>query len=67
MNEITTPDTYPLPRLEDLLNSTGQSNVISTMDLWSGYHQVQVHEPDRDETLLSPALVPTISSASLSD
>jgi hypothetical protein len=49
LNEIAIPDTYPLPRLEHLLHSTGQSNFISTMDLRSGYHQVQVHEPYRDK------------------
>ncbi|KAK9744200.1 hypothetical protein QE152_g8022 [Popillia japonica] len=50
VNSITTPDLYPLPRLEDLLHLTGKSAYLSTMDLRSGYYQVEAHPPDRDKT-----------------
>lgn len=50
LNAITVPDTYPLPRLEDLLHSTGNSLYLTTMDLKAGYHQVSVHKADQDKT-----------------
>lgn len=50
LNEVTTPDTYPMPRLDDLLHATGRTRVISTMDLKAGYYQVPVHPDHRDKT-----------------
>lgn len=50
LNNITRRDLYPLPRMEDILHSTGPVAYISTRDLKSGYHQVKVREADRDKT-----------------
>lgn len=50
LNSVTISDKYPLPRIDDLLQSTGKCNFISTIDLQSGYWQVSVHEADRDKT-----------------
>lgn len=50
LNAVTRPDRYPLPRLDDLLHSTGKIDCISTMDLQSGYYQIAVHPEDRDKT-----------------
>jgi hypothetical protein len=50
LNAITKPDVYPLPRIEDLLHSTGNATFISTMDLKAGYYQVKVSPEDRDKT-----------------
>ncbi len=36
---------FPLPRIDDLLDQLGESKFFSTLDLASGYWQVQVH-PD---------------------
>ena len=37
LNAITIRDAYPLPRIDDTLDSLQQSNFISTLDLRSGY------------------------------
>lgn len=50
LNSATRPDVYPLPRLDDLLHSTGAATFLSTIDLKAGYYQVQVTPPDRDKT-----------------
>ncbi|GFW34730.1 retrovirus-related Pol polyprotein from transposon 17.6 [Trichonephila clavipes] len=50
LNEVTFSDTYPLPRMDDLLQEAKHTAYISTIDLKSGYHQVNVNPADRDKT-----------------
>lgn len=50
LNEITIPDRYPLPRIDDLLHEARSSPYMTTMDLRSGYWQIEVNEEDRDKT-----------------
>ncbi|GFT16888.1 hypothetical protein TNCV_3193551 [Trichonephila clavipes] len=50
LNEVTVSDTYPLPRIDDLLQEAKHTAYISTIDLKSGYHQVNVNPADRDKT-----------------
>ncbi|GFX74286.1 hypothetical protein TNCV_3452341 [Trichonephila clavipes] len=50
LNEVTVSDTYSLPRMDDLLQEAKYSAYISTIDLKSGYHQVNVNPADRDKT-----------------
>ncbi|GBL77394.1 Transposon Ty3-I Gag-Pol polyprotein [Araneus ventricosus] len=49
LNEITVPDSYPLPRMDDLLQSAKHTTIMSTIDLKSGYHQINVRPADRDK------------------
>ena len=48
LNKVTRKDTYPLPRVDDLLDQIGQSKFFTTLDLASGYWQIRV-EPDSQE------------------
>ncbi|GFX57694.1 retrovirus-related Pol polyprotein from transposon 297 [Trichonephila clavipes] len=50
LNAQTVPDSYPLPRMDDLLNEAKPTPYMSTIDLRSGYHQVKVATEDRDKT-----------------
>ncbi|GFV75356.1 retrovirus-related Pol polyprotein from transposon 17.6 [Trichonephila clavipes] len=50
LNEITVTDTYPLPRMDDLLHQAKLTPFMSTLDLRAGYHQVKVHVEDQDKT-----------------
>ncbi|XP_073962869.1 uncharacterized protein [Choristoneura fumiferana] len=50
LNEVTEPDRYPLPRIEDILHAAKTSNYMTTLDLRSGYFQVNVDPADRDKT-----------------
>ncbi|GFV79116.1 retrovirus-related Pol polyprotein from transposon opus [Trichonephila clavipes] len=43
-------DTYPLPRMDDLLHQAKITLFMSTLDLRAGYHQVKVHVEDQDKT-----------------
>ncbi|XP_063390383.1 uncharacterized protein LOC134676003 [Cydia fagiglandana] len=50
LNSVTKTDNYPLPLIDELLQSTGRHCYISTIDLRSGYWQVSVNPADRDKT-----------------
>ncbi|GFV22308.1 hypothetical protein TNCV_3923681 [Trichonephila clavipes] len=67
LNEVTVSDTYPLPRMDDLLQEAKYTAYISTIDLKSGYHQVNVNPADRDKTALFVHLEPTGSKGCPSD
>ena len=43
LNSVTCQDSFPLPRIDDLLDQLGQSHYFSTLDLASGYWQIHVH------------------------
>lgn len=53
LNEITTDDKYPLPNINDLFDKLGKSTYFTTLDLASGYHQIEVEEQDRAKTAFS--------------
>ena len=50
---MTTKDSYPLPRVDDLLVSLSDAQWFSTLDLRSGYWQVEVDPRDREKTAFS--------------
>ena len=50
LNDVTKSDVFPLPRMDDLLDQLGKSKFFSTLDLASGYWQVQVHPDSREKT-----------------
>jgi Reverse transcriptase (RNA-dependent DNA polymerase) len=50
LNSINIPDTYPLPRMDECIDSLGDAAVFNTLDCNSGYWQIPVHPEDRDMT-----------------
>ena len=50
LNSQTVADSYPLPRMDDLLHEAKPTSFMTTIDLRSGYHQVPVHPEDQDKT-----------------
>lgn len=53
INARTIKDAHPLPHQADALAALGGNAYFSTMDLTSGYYNVEVHEDDRKFTAFS--------------
>ena len=50
LNARTICDCFPLPRVDNLLDQLRGCTVFSKMDLFQGYHQVEVLEEHRHKT-----------------
>jgi hypothetical protein len=50
INKACIKNRYPLPRIDDLLDSLNGRTCFSSLDLKSGYHQIQLHPDDMPAT-----------------
>ncbi|KMQ83515.1 integrase core domain protein [Lasius niger] len=53
LNAATVKDSYPLFRIEDILDRLSGNSWFSTLDLKSGYWQVKVNPKDKEKTVFS--------------
>ena len=56
LNEQTIGDAYPIPNISDILDQLGHSKYFTTLDLASGYHQINMHPRDTEKTAFSVPL-----------
>lgn len=56
LNSVTHKDAFPLPRIEETLTSMTRAEWFSTLDLASGYWQVEVDPRDREKTAFTTPL-----------
>ena len=53
LNAVTRKDAYPLPRIDDTLDTLGNSKWLSTLHLISGYWQVELSNEAQEKTTFS--------------
>ena len=56
LNAVTIPDTYPLPRMDDCIDSLGDATIFTTLDANSGYWQLPLDPDDRDKSTFTTFL-----------
>ena len=50
LNKACPKDNYPLPRVDVLVDSTAQHQLLSFMDAFSGYNQIRMDVADQEKT-----------------
>ena len=50
LNKACPKDSFPLPRIDQLVNATAGHELLSFMDTYLGYNQIKMHKPDKDKT-----------------
>ena len=50
LNKACPKDSYPLSRVDVFVDSIAQHQLLSFMDTFSGYNQIQMHEDDQEKT-----------------
>jgi len=53
LNERTVPDSYPLPCMDDCLDSLGDAHLFSTSDCNAGHWKIPTAEKDKPKTALT--------------
>jgi Reverse transcriptase (RNA-dependent DNA polymerase) len=50
LDAVTVRDSYPLPRMDECINSLGDAKIFTKLDCNSGYCQIPVRPEDREKT-----------------
>ena len=50
LNKAWPKDSYPLPRVDVLVDSTAQHQLLNFMDAFSVYNQIRMHKDDQEKT-----------------
>ena len=50
LNKACSKDDFPLPRIDQLVDSTSGCELLSFFDAYSGYHQINMSKDDEEKT-----------------
>lgn len=64
INAVTIPNTYPLPGMDDCIDSLGEANMFENLNVLPGYLQVPITDEDKKKKHLLLTLALTATNAS---
>ena len=50
LNKASPKDSYPLPRIDTLVDSTARHQLLSFIDAFLGYNQIKMEEANQEKT-----------------
>ena len=50
LNQACPKDSFPLPRINQIVDATTRHGILSFLDAFFGYHQIPMHPPDAEKT-----------------
>ena len=50
LNDACPKDSFPLPRIDHIVDASTEHGMLSFLDAFSGYHQIPMHPPDAKKT-----------------
>ena len=50
LNDACPKDSFPLPRIDQIVDASTGHDMLSFLDAFSGYHQIPIHPPDAEKT-----------------
>ena len=50
LNKACPKDSFPLPRIDQLVESTAEHKLLMFMDAFLGYNQIKIAEEDQEKT-----------------
>ena len=50
LNDACPKDSFPLPRIDHIVDASAGHGMLSFLDAFSGYHQIPMHPPDAEKT-----------------
>ena len=50
LNDACLKDSFPLPRIDQIVDASAGHGLLSFLDAFSGYHQIPMHPPDAEKT-----------------
>ena len=60
LNKACPKDHFPLPRMDQIVDSTSGYEILSFLDAYSGYHQIAMKESDQLTTSFITCMVCTV-------
>ena len=50
LNDACPKDSFPIPRIDQIVDASAGHNMLSFLDAFSEYHQIPMHPPDAEKT-----------------
>ena len=50
LNDACPMDSFPLPRIDQIVDASARHGIVSFLDAFSGYHQITMYPPDAEKT-----------------